>query len=133
LGFERKAGEGDGFPPLRELAQQAQERRRLIAVADTVLLRQVLYRYLERQFGRDEAQDAESQGGIAFGSYDQLLEATTTRAPSGEGKREELHPELLAMQGGLFGGAELVQRGGKGKAKGKGRGRRRSRRCRRWW
>ncbi len=123
LGFERKAGEGDGFPPLRELAQQAQERRRLIAVADTVLLRQVLYRYLERQFGRDEAQDAaESQEGIAFGSYDQLLEATTTRAPSGEGKREALAVELLAMQGGLFGGAELVQRGAKGKAKGKGKG-----------
>lgn len=74
LGREHARGE-DGAPTLAAIARSAELRRRLIAVADTVLLRIVLYRYLEAQYGH--TMQAEELGGVALGTYDDLLDATT--------------------------------------------------------
>ena len=69
------AVEDDGYPTLASLAKLGRLRNRLIAVVDTVLLRLVLYRYLEAQFGY-QFEDDEAQE-IAFGSYDEILDRTT--------------------------------------------------------
>lgn len=74
LGREHERG-ADGAPTLAAIARSAELRRRLIAVADTVLLRIVLYRYLEAQYGH--TMQAEELGGVALGTYDDLLDATT--------------------------------------------------------
>ncbi|MCK6510833.1 hypothetical protein L6R29_12805 [Myxococcota bacterium] len=66
----------DGFAPLEQLIQRADIRHRLIASVDTVLLRVVLYRYLEAQFGY-QAGDKERED-FAFGAtFDEILEKTT--------------------------------------------------------
>lgn len=63
------------MPTLEHLVRDPHWRRVLIAVVDSVLLRLILYRYLEAQFGYRTGDD--EQRGIAFGSYDELLQATT--------------------------------------------------------
>ncbi|MGF7092590.1 hypothetical protein GGP62_003058 [Salinibacter ruber] len=65
----------DGHPQLKDIASLKELRDRLIATVDTVLLRLVLYRYLEAQYGY-EPTDEERQE-IAFGSYDELIKQTT--------------------------------------------------------
>jgi hypothetical protein len=65
---------GNTMPPLEELVRQGRYRHALIATVDTVLLRLVLYRYLEAQFGHRQTQDEQQQ--VAFGSYDELLDQT---------------------------------------------------------
>jgi hypothetical protein len=66
---------GKNMPPLQEMVRQGRYRHALVATVDTVLLRLVLYRYLEAQFGY--TQTPEEQKQVAFGSYDELLEQTT--------------------------------------------------------
>lgn len=65
----------DGYPTLESIAKLGRLRNRLIAVVDTVLLRLVLYRYLEAQFGYQFEDDEAHE--IAFGSYDEILDRTT--------------------------------------------------------
>jgi hypothetical protein len=67
----------DGYPTIESLAKLGRVRGRLIAAVDTVLLRLVLYRYLEAQFGYRPSESEEEE--IALGSYDELL-ADTTRS-----------------------------------------------------
>jgi hypothetical protein len=66
---------GKTMPPLHELVRQGRYRHALVATVDTVLLRLVLYRYLEAQFGYTQTREEQQQ--VAFGSYDELLEQTT--------------------------------------------------------
>lgn len=66
---------GARMPPLAELVSQGRFRHALVASVDTVLLRLVLYRYLEAQFGYQQSESEQRQ--LAFGSYDELLEQTT--------------------------------------------------------
>lgn len=64
---------GEDLPPLAELVRQRRFRNGLIAAVDTVLLRLVLYRYLEAQFAYTIPESEQRQ--IALGtSYDQLLD-----------------------------------------------------------
>ena len=66
----------DGFAPLEQIVLRANIRSRLIASVDTVLLRVVLYRYLEAQYGY-HAENKERED-FAFGAtFDELLEKTT--------------------------------------------------------
>jgi hypothetical protein len=65
---------GKTMPSLEELIRQGRYRHALIATVDTVLLRLVLYRYLEAQFGYKQTQNEQQQ--VAFGSYDELVSGT---------------------------------------------------------
>ena len=56
---------------IAHLANRRSDRQRLIAVVDTILLRNVLNRYLERQYG-NEVQAQDEVRGLAFG-YDDIL------------------------------------------------------------
>lgn len=70
---------GKTMPSLQELVRQGRYRHALVAIVDTVLLRLVLYRYLEAQFGYTQTKEEQQQ--VAFGSYDELLEQTTRFDP----------------------------------------------------
>lgn len=70
---------GTRMPPLADLVKQGRFRHALVAAIDTVLLRLVLYRYLEAQFGYQQSEAEQRQ--VAFGSYDELLEQTTRFEP----------------------------------------------------
>ncbi len=81
----RLIGESSPSGPLPAIASLVKDkafRSGLIAAVDTVLLRLVLYRYLEAQFGYTERQGEEQR--VALGSFDELLQRTT------EIKREDL-------------------------------------------
>jgi hypothetical protein len=65
----------DGHPQLKDIASLKEIRDRLIATVDTVLLRLVLYRYLEAQYGYKPTDEERQE--IAFGSYDELIKQTT--------------------------------------------------------
>jgi hypothetical protein len=60
------------LPRVDVLVRERRVRSTLLATVDTVLLRIVLYRYLEAQFGYRIAEDEKRQ--IAFGSYDDLVD-----------------------------------------------------------
>lgn len=66
--------QSEKLPSLAKIARDRKLRSALVATADTVLLRVVLYRYLEAQFGH--RMDAEEQREIALGSYDDVLQRT---------------------------------------------------------
>lgn len=66
---------GETMPKLELLVREGRWRRAIIASVDTVLLRLVLYRYLEAQFGYRATSDESRQ--VAVGSYDELLAQTT--------------------------------------------------------
>lgn len=67
----------DGALDLPALLRPARVRNLLVAVADTVLLRLVLHRYLEAQYGPDEVEAAGESRTFAFGSYDDALDRAT--------------------------------------------------------
>jgi hypothetical protein len=64
----------DKLPSLAKIARDRKLRSALVATVDTVLLRLVLYRYLEAQFGHQ--MDADEQREISFGSYDDIVRKT---------------------------------------------------------
>ena len=64
----------DKLPSLAKIARDRKLRSALVATVDTVLLRLVLYRYLEAQFGHQ--MDNEEQREISFGSYDEIVRRT---------------------------------------------------------
>ncbi|TNE43612.1 MAG: hypothetical protein EP343_32880 [Deltaproteobacteria bacterium] len=66
----------DGFPSLEVIIQRGDIRNHLIAATDTVLLRTILYRYLEAQFGYKV--EEEEGKHITFGTtFDDVLAKTT--------------------------------------------------------
>ena len=64
------------LPALSVIARDRKLRSALVATVDTVLLRLVLYRYLEAQFGHH--MDKEEQREISLGSYDEIVRKTVT-------------------------------------------------------
>lgn len=110
------------MPPIETLIQDRKLRASLIATVDTVLLRIVLYRYLEVQFGHDTPSQEERR--IALGStYDELLRRSfsdTKRFHALLRRVQPFHqagPELPfeQQQGSLFGEAAPPSKGRKGK------------------
>ncbi len=76
-GFDGSSGTPSGrAPTLEHIALTRRLRSALVATVDTVLLRFVLYRYLEAQFGY--ALDDGEQREIAFGGFDDLLAKTVS-------------------------------------------------------
>lgn len=75
-----------------DLVRDASLRKHVIAVVDTVLLRLVLYRYLEAQFPEV---DPEEQRGIGFGTWDELVDET---ADVSHERHDALVRQALAMR-----------------------------------
>lgn len=73
-GFNGTKHVGTATPTLERIALDRKMRSGFFATVDTVLLRIVLYRYLEAQFGYQMADDERRE--IALGSYDEVLERT---------------------------------------------------------
>lgn len=91
----------DVLPTIERMARERRLRSALFATIDTVLLRLVLYRYLEAQFGYQAPQD--EQRGIALGTYDEVV-AQTVRVDQknletrrGRGRRGAARQEQLLM------------------------------------
>lgn len=86
-------------------------RKQVVAVIDTVLLRMVLYRYLERQYeGIDEAERSRI-GFVVPEPFDDLIEKTTHRSDAAvESRRQDIqrHKQGKLQQLDLF-AAEPVQ------------------------
>lgn len=76
LGADAAGGDPGGVgrvPTGPELVRDPALRKQVVAVVDTVLLRLVLYRYLEAQFADV---DPDERRGIGFGTWDQLVDRT---------------------------------------------------------
>lgn len=73
-GFNGAKHVGTATPTLERIALDRKMRSGFFATVDTVLLRIVLYRYLEAQFGYQMADDERRE--IALGSYDEVIERT---------------------------------------------------------
>ena len=73
-GFNGAKHVGTATPSLERIALDRKMRSGFFATVDTVLLRIVLYRYLEAQFGYKMADDERRE--IALGSYDEVIERT---------------------------------------------------------
>ncbi len=106
----------DGFASLDQLVLRAPIRHRLIASVDTVLLRVVLYRYLEAQFGY-QAGDKEKED-FAFGAtFDEILANTTETQEAKIAEVREAASSYQATTSGPQPSAETVKPATKSKKK----------------